>query len=344
MSTADEQVGVRQMVPSSFDSLSADRDLLQRDLVSRWRSRNSDQLDRISEYALIPAGKLLRPLLTLESARSVGGFSDDLAELALAIEYLHVATLIHDDIIDGDDMRRGRPAVMAAFGVPAAIVAGDGLILETFAALAGDRPSGVSDTDIVAVVAVMASAGLSVCRGQMLESELVGDLNCTVDQYLTMAQLKTGVLFESACRIGAILGGGQARWVWALGMFGKHLGAAFQIRDDLLGFDSPAVLTGKPRDSDVQNRRPTLPMLLAYQRATPGGRKQLEKVFVGEAPEADSFEVVREIVEATSARKAAGEHAAKEIRQAKHHLAELPVADSAAVLSDLADYAAGRNS
>jgi geranylgeranyl diphosphate synthase, type I len=342
MRTADDRAGVRETELPGFAPLLADRELLNRDLLRSWCGRDDGQLGVISEYALVPAGKMLRPLLVLESARCVGGSPEDLTELALAVEYLHVATLVHDDIIDGDDMRRGRPSVQAAFGVPAAIVAGDGLILETFAALAGPRPETVSDVDVIAMVAVMASAGLSLCRGQLLETELAGDLNCTVDQYLTLAELKTGALFESACRIGAILGAGRREWVDALGGFGKHLGVAFQIRDDLLAFDGSSALIGKPRESDLQNHRPTLPVLLAYQRATGDGRTQLERAFSEESPGEDSYAQVRGIVETTGAREAAGEYAAEMIRRARHRLTELPTGESIATLGEIADYASGR--
>ncbi|MFL6117956.1 MAG: polyprenyl synthetase family protein [Catenulispora sp.] len=347
MSTTEEHLAARPGRPDGSGTLDADRELLRDTLAARWRERR-DPMDRICDYALIPAGKLLRPLLVLQSARAVGGAGLDpgdgpaLAELALAIEYLHVATLVHDDIIDHDDTRRGRPSVQAAHGVPTAIIVGDGLLLETFAALAGSRPAGVPGSAVVAVVEVMAEAGRDLCRGQLLEVEFIGDLSCTAERYLTMAHLKTGVLFQSACRIGALLGGAPPRWVRALGEFGANLGAAFQIRDDLLGFDAAATATGKPRDSDVLNRRPTLPMLLAYQRADADRRRQLEKIFADPQARPDAFERVGEIVAATGALPAAAGYAQQAIDAAKRALRVLPGGESIAVLEGLADHAAGR--
>ncbi|MEU7603915.1 polyprenyl synthetase family protein [Streptomyces sp. NPDC041003] len=326
---------------SGLTSFLAGGDLLQRELTAIWGGRR-DPLGAIAEHALVPAGKLLRPLLVLESARCVGGAPEELTELALAIEYLHVATLIHDDIIDEDDIRRGRPSVQAAFGVPAAIVAGDGLILETFAALTGARPAGVSDADIVAVTSIMASAGVGVCRGQLLESEFVGDLNCGVEQYLTMAQLKTGALFEAACRIGAVLGTGRQDWIDALGTFGMRLGTAFQVRDDLLAFDGSSALIGKPRESDLQNRRPTLPILLSYQRASSGERWELERAFREDCASEESFAVVGKIVESTGGREAAQQFAADLIADAKDCLTRLPAGESTDTLAQIADYSSGR--
>ncbi|MFD0373314.1 polyprenyl synthetase family protein [Streptomyces sp. NPDC127114] len=331
----------RDAKPSGLASFLAGGDPLQRELLGIWGG-GLDVLGRIAEYALVPAGKLLRPLLVLESARCVGGTPEELTELALAIEYLHVATLIHDDIIDEDDMRRGRPSVQAEFGVAPAIVAGDGLILETFAALTGSRPAGVSDADIVAVTSVMARAGVDLCRGQLLEAEYVGDLDCTVDQYLTVARLKTGVLFEAACRIGAVLGTGRQDWIRALGEYGMNLGIAFQIRDDLLGFDDASAHIGKPQDSDLENRRPTLPVLLAHQRASDRERALLERAFRGQLPPEEAFALVRELVRTTGGRDAAADMATGLIDDAKDRLSLLPAGESADTLAEIADYASRR--
>ncbi|MGW4891932.1 polyprenyl synthetase family protein [Kitasatospora sp. NPDC004240] len=331
----------READPAGLAAFLADGDLLQRDLLEIWGGR-SDLLGRIAEYALVPAGKLLRPLLVLESARSVGGAADGLAEVALAVEYLHVATLIHDDIIDEDDTRRGRPSVQAAFGVPAAVVAGDGLILETFATLTGARPAGVSDAAIVAATSVLATAGVGLCRGQLLESEFVGDLDCTVEDYLTMARLKTGVLFEAACRIGAVLGTERQDWIDALGDYGARLGTAFQIRDDLLAFDDTAAPIGKPRESDLENRRPTLPILLAHRLADDTGRKRLEQAFRGELPVDEAFAEVRTIVETSGGREAAAEVAADLVAEARERLTRLPASPSTGTLAEIAAYASRR--
>jgi len=346
--TREEQAGSIQADLHTWDLPQRDRELLQRSLVLLWRGRDGGRLDRIAEHALIPAGKLLRPLLVLEAARAVGGYREELAEAALALEYLHVATLIHDDIIDHDDVRRGRPSVQAAFGVPDAIVAGDGLLLEAFAALVGAQPGAAGDeannADVVAAVAALAAAGIGLCRGQLLEAEFVGKLDCPADRYLTMARLKTGVLFECACRIGALLGGGPHRSVDALGGYGRHLGTAFQIRDDLLGFDAQAAAIGKPRESDVQNRRPTLPILLAYQNSSAADRGRLERAYAQQTPDAGAVALVRRLVEASGAREAAQQYAAEEIRRAKRRLAELPAGDSTLALGRLADYALERSS
>jgi geranylgeranyl diphosphate synthase, type I len=344
MRPTEEEIGVRETERAKLDALEAERELLNLDLLTHWSDRDGDQISKIAEYALLPAGKLLRPLLLLESARCVGGRPAELTKLALAVEYLHTATLVHDDIIDADDMRRGRPSVQAAFGVPTAILVGDALIFETFAALTGPRPDRVSDAAVAAAVAILATAGLNLCRGQLLESELAGDLTCTVDQYLTMVRWKTGELFESPCRIGVLLGGGRPEWADSLGLFGRHLGTAFQIRDDLLAFDSTSAQTGKPTGSDLQNRRPTLPLLMAYRLAGPGDRRELERAFRAPSIGDEAEATVRGIVETTGARDATARYAADYVDQAKQCLASLPSGESTLVLGAIADYAYGRRS
>ena len=318
----------------------ATQDLLNLALAGALDGQDHNSLSRIFEYALLPAGKLLRPILLLESARCVGGVPEELTQLALAMEYLHVATLVHDDIIDDDDMRRGRPSVQAAFGVPSAILVGDGLIFQTFAALTGPRPSGVTDAAIIAAVGIVASAGLNLCRGQAVEAELAGNLTWTVEEYLWMARLKTGELFESSCKVGAMLGAGLPKWADELGLFGRHLGTAFQIRDDLLAFDSTPELTGKPADSDLQNRRPTLPLLLAYQRAGNTDRRALERAFGLADPGEDTFDQVRWIVETTGARVAAEQHAVELADRARERLSAFP-AERSSALDEIADYVCG---
>ena len=323
------------------DTLLAAREPLDRALHARWRGQ-PDPLDRVAGYALVPAGKMIRPVLTLEAVRCVGGVPEDVAELALAVEYLHVASLVHDDIIDGDGVRRGRPSVPAAFGIPAAVVAGDGMILHTFATLAARRPAGVPDGAVVAAVAALAEAGLGLCRGQLLEAELTGDLTCPVDRYLAMVELKTGALFEAACGVGAILGGGRAEWVEALSAYGRLLGSAFQIRDDLLGFDGAAAPTGKPQDSDLRNRRPTLPVLLAHRRAPAEARRRLEELYRGAGADGDPYAELLSIVASAGGREAAEDVAAEVIARARACLAVLPPGPGVTALEEFADYASGR--
>jgi geranylgeranyl diphosphate synthase, type I len=247
--------------------------VLRQELGRRW-PETADQLSAIARYALLPAGKLLRPIMALHAAEAVGGSPADVLAAALGMEYLHVATLVHDDIIDGDELRRGRPSVHAAYGIPDAIVAGDHLIFSAFSAIA-DEGGSLPAVRVAAAAAALAAAGRDLCRGQMLESELVGDLDAGSLWYLEMIRLKTGALFRAVCHIGALLGGADPETACGLARYGEHVGIAFQIRDDLLDYLAGPEQTGKAAASDLRNGRPTLPLLLAYDAGSDPQRLEL---------------------------------------------------------------------
>jgi geranylgeranyl diphosphate synthase, type I len=252
---------------------SASGRMLRHELGRRW-PETADQLSSIARYALLPAGKLLRPIMALHAAEAVGGSPADVLAAALGMEYLHVATLIHDDIIDGDELRRGRPSVQAAYGIPDAIVSGDHLIFSAFSAVA-DEGGSLPAVRVAAAAAALAAAGRDLCRGQILESQLVGDLEAGSLWYLEMIRLKTGALFRAVCHIGALLGGADQETASGLARYGEHVGIAFQIRDDLLDYLAGPELTGKAAASDLRNGRPTLPLLLAYDAGSDAQRAEL---------------------------------------------------------------------
>jgi geranylgeranyl pyrophosphate synthase len=197
--------------------------------------------------ALAAGGKRLRPLLVFLASNL-----DDEPPVAegVAVELVHMATLIHDDLIDGAEFRRGRAAAWAAYGPDAARAAGDYLFARAFSELtaAGDAPS----------IALLAEATLCLARGEALQRRQRNDPETTVESYLERCALKTGKLFEAACR----LGGSDP----ALGDFGLALGIAFQITDDILDCSGETVETGKIAGVDLREGTPTLPLLLAAQR------------------------------------------------------------------------------
>jgi geranylgeranyl pyrophosphate synthase len=317
-------------------------DLLIQELETRWQA-DAERLPRISRYALLPAGKLLRPLLVLESARAVGSEVGELLGAALGVEYLHVGSLIHDDLIDGDETRRGRPSVPHRFGAADAIVTGDALILEMFTAVTECADRGVPPDRVVAAVRALARAGVDLCRGQTMEAELCGDLSCGLDAYLAMIGLKTGALFRGACQTGVILGGGTAPQEQAITGYAEHLGLAFQMHDDLLPHLSDTAATGKSSLSDVANARPTFPILLGYRMAGTRDRRRLELALSGDLSPSESMEVAGTALTATGALDAAREQAAAQAALAKERLGELPSTAASAVLAAVADRAVDRD-
>lgn len=300
-------------------------------------------LDDICRHALAPGGKLLRPVLLIESAVAVGGRAESVMPAAVGTECGHVASLVHDDIIDGDETRRGRPAVHSAYGMDQAIVAGDALIFFLFQCLAECRLTGVPADRIVAALDVVARAGYDLCRGQSLESELQGDLSCDVDTYLTMIRLKTAALFRASCESGAILGMGSEEWVGALAGYGENLGTAFQIHDDLLAYTADPASTGKAAVSDVRNRRLTLPVILAYQNADTADRLRIEGIMSGAVDTEDAYRTLGGIIERTRAVEASRAMAWGHARQARDDLDILPAGPSRTRLARLAELAVDRD-
>jgi geranylgeranyl diphosphate synthase type I len=310
--------------------------LLRRELARRW-PETEDQLAAISRYALLPAGKLLRPIMTLHAAEAVGGNPADVLAASLGMEYLHVATLVHDDIIDEDALRRGRPAVQAAYGIPAAIVTGDHLIFSAFAAIADERAS-VPAGRVAAAAAALAAAGRDLCRGQMLEAQLVGDLDASALWYLEMIRLKTGALFRAVCHIGALLGGAEHDSAYGLARYGEHLGIAFQIRDDLLDYLAGPEQTGKPAGSDLRNGRPTLPLLLAYDAARDAQRLELLALLERRGAGEGDVELLTGLLQETGAVSYARQQMTSHLELAHAELAVLDPSPAVDVLADIAHW------
>jgi geranylgeranyl diphosphate synthase type I len=243
---------------------------------------------------------------------------------AVGAECGHVASLIHDDIIDDDEVRRGRSSVQHKFGIGDAIVAGDALIFDLFAALAECRQTGVSAERVVASLAAVSRAGIDLCRGQSLESELSRELRFDVDAYLLVAKLKTAAYFRAACESGAIMGGGDRNDIEGLAAYGDYLGLAFQIHDDLLAYVSDPESTGKSATSNLENARMTLPIILAYEAATKQERQFIRDCMVSVIDPQEALGTVHDLLRRTGAIEAASTIARDYAQKARYALDGLP--------------------
>jgi geranylgeranyl diphosphate synthase type I len=317
------------------------------ELAKRWTG-DLDGLQAICRYALIPAGKLFRPMLLLESALAVGGEIEHVLPAAVGSEYGHTASLIHDDIIDKDDLRRERVTVHRKFGTDNAIVAGDALIFGLFLCLAECRNTGVPADRIVAALEIAATSGIDMCRGQSLESEITANSVRDLNRYLQMIALKSAALFSAACQCGAVLGGGSDMSVQAMGDYGKQLGLAFQIIDDLFTFTGDSATIGKPTTSDIRNRRLTLPILLAYESGAPADIRELDRAFLStdealsDADAAAALAAVTATLERTGAIDRSFRIAEQHATAARDVLTVLPETPSRERLGWWADRAVGR--
>jgi geranylgeranyl pyrophosphate synthase len=213
----------------------------------------------LGEHALATlsaGGKRLRPLVVFICAGP--GAGEDAVRSAVAVELVHMATLVHDDVLDRSQLRRGRPTVYASSGRLAATATGDFLFAQAFAELV--------HTERVEAVRVLSSAASALARGELMQRADAWSEDIDPERYLERCALKTGRLFEAACRLGAISGGPGEAAAASLGAFGARIGLAFQILDDVLDVSGPTERTGKPRGADLLDGTVTLPLILARRR------------------------------------------------------------------------------
>jgi geranylgeranyl diphosphate synthase type I len=294
-------------------------------------------LTATSAYTLAVPGKLLRPLLLLEACRAAGGDPDQVISAAAGLEAAHVASLIHDDIVDGDDLRRGQPSLHARFDLPAALITGDLFIFYSFLGLVQAHQGGVSAEEVLQAIRLLSQMGIDMAKGQALEAVLSCQPGVTETAYLHMVRLKTASACAAACHIGACLGGGSAEATAALAAFGDNLGVAFQIVDDILAYEGDLQALGKPLSSDLRNCRITLPLILAHQSASPDLRYRLDDLTVSDAPAAARHAEMKTILTETGALDAARSRALYFSRCSQEHLHLLPDSPARQRLHQLAD-------
>jgi geranylgeranyl diphosphate synthase type I len=289
-------------------------------------------------YALSAPGKLLRPLLMLEACRAAGGDPDTIFPAAAGTEYAHVASLIHDDIIDGDQERRGQLTLHVKYNLGSAIVTGDLLIFETFLSYTQCHDRGVSAEAVLAAIRVLSLTSIEVCRGQALEETIAGDLDVTEQTYMEMIRLKTASACRAATRIGALLSDAPDQIIDALGRYGEYLGTAFQIIDDMLSYEGRPVVVGKSLKSDLRNQRVTLPVIYVLQSGGPEIRCQIRALFTA-AEEDDAARHARltQLLTASRALDRARAQAYRYTNMAKQQLDLVPPSESRECLRSLAD-------
>jgi geranylgeranyl diphosphate synthase type I len=221
-----------------------------------------------------PMGKRLRPILCLLGCAAVGGDPDHALPAAAAIELLHNFSLIHDDVEDGDEMRRHRPTVWKLWGVPQAINAGDGMFTLAFAAIQRLTQRGVNSKATLAALNRFTSTCLALTEGQHLDIGFETRPVVSVDEYMRMIQGKTAALIGAGVAIGARIGGATSRQETDLLQFGQAVGLAFQIQDDILGIWGDPTVTGKAAGNDILRRKKSLPLLHALNHPRVGDQMQ----------------------------------------------------------------------
>jgi geranylgeranyl pyrophosphate synthase len=272
-------------------------------------------LGRYAGDTIAAGGKRLRPLLVCLAAGVPAPDSELLVRAAVSVELVHGATLVHDDVLDGSALRRGRPTVVASGGRELATATGDLLFSRAFAELAA--------TGSVEAVRILSRASSELAAGELMQREDAWRADVGVDRYLERCRLKTGVLFRAACELGALAGGGSSE---SLSEFGERIGVAFQLLDDVLDIVGPPERTGKPRGADLLDGTVTLPLIEARARDP-----QLASLQVKDIASSEEALAVCERIGATGALDVVKARALELVAGAKSLLGALPERQRAAL-------------
>ena len=238
---------------------------------------NPKKLYDAAGHLIVNGGKRLRPYMVIRSCQILGGKSSTAMISASAVEMVHNFTLVHDDIMDNDEMRHGVPTVHKKFGMPIAILAGDVLFSKAFQIISESKLSPNANTHLISR---LAKACVDVCEGQLLDIKMADEKRIpTEKEYITMIGKKTAALFDVSCAMGAICATNKPKDISNLSTFGRNLGIAFQITDDLIGVMGDPKVTKKPVGNDLREGKKSLPILMAIKLAKSNEKKIILKAF-----------------------------------------------------------------
>ena len=297
-----------------------------------------DNLEEASVYLTRAGGKMLRPALTLITAEAVGGDKKFALKSAAAIELIHTFSLIHDDIMDQDDMRRGMPSVHKVWGDDVAILAGDTLFSKAFEIIVGTE--GTSSNQNNKSLATVADACVKICEGQALDMSFEERFDVTEEEYMEMIFKKTGALIAAATKVGAVMGGASQEVIDAMYEYGRLIGLAFQIQDDYLDLASDEETLGKPIGSDIGKGKMTI---IAIKGLVADDSGKLLEILKNENNSQDEIDEAIEILTNCGAIEYARNLAHESVVKAKEVLEILPDSSSKQVLADIADFVLERS-
>ena len=293
---------------------------------------NFDLVSQVASHILFSGGKRLRPLLLILSARICGYTGEDDIKFATALEYLHTATLLHDDLVDGASLRRGQPVANFVWDNTTAVLVGDFLFA---------RASSIAaKTKSLEAIEVLAYVTEEMSQGELFQLVKKGNLKLTEAEYLEVIRRKTAVLFEGACRLGASLVDSGNEKKAALTEYGYNLGIAFQMADDLLDYVQQDTKTlGKKAGADLKEGKVTLPVIHTLNKATPKDRVLIESIIQNKDFSLDEFQTLINLMENYGGLEYTRREAASYVNMAKEVLSIFPASQTRDILSGFADYA-----
>lgn len=286
-------------------------------VIARRLSSDVALINQISHYIVSAGGKRIRPLLVLLFSNALGFRGPERHELAAVVEFIHTATLLHDDVVDESELRRGRPTANASFGNAASVLVGDFLYSRAFQMMVS--------VNRMRVLEVLADATNVIAEGEVLQLMNMHDPDISVDDYLRVIRFKTAKLFEASARLGAVIAGADRAVEEACADYGRALGTAFQLVDDLLDYEGHTEELGKNVGDDLREGKPTLPLLIAMERGTPEQRALVRHAI--EHGEVERLDEIISIVRDTGALQATRDAAQAEVERAEQCIANLPPSD-----------------
>jgi octaprenyl-diphosphate synthase len=290
-------------------------------------------INQVGAYIINSGGKRLRPVIHLLAARAFGYEGSQHIDLAAIIEFIHTATLLHDDVVDGSDLRRGEATANNLWGNEASVLVGDFLYSRAFQMMVGIGSMQVMD--------ILADATNTIAEGEVLQLLNCHDPDTTEARYLEVIHNKTAKLFESAARLGAVINGRNSAEEAAMTAYGMHLGCAFQLIDDVLDYTADSEDTGKNVGDDLAEGKPTLPLIHAMREASPADAAHIRSAI--EEGGLEQIDRILETIESTGAIDYTARCAQAEADQAIEALNVIPASPYRDALTGLARFAVNRN-
>ena len=283
-------------------------------------------ISQIGQYIISAGGKRLRPILTILAGKALGYDQDPLYSLAAMVEFIHTSTLLHDDVVDESDLRRGRQTANNMFGNAAAVLVGDFLYTRAFQLMVASNN--------LRILEVMAEATNIIAEGEVLQLMNIGNIDVTEEEYLHVIEYKTAKLFQAAAQVGAILAGATDLQEQALKNYGTHLGTAFQIIDDVLDYAGDVTTIGKNLGDDLAEGKPTLPLIYLLNQGSPAVAADVRHAL--EHADRSYFDKIHQHVVNSDALTYCTMQAKKAVDAAINCLNELPVNETTQAMRDLA--------
>ncbi len=315
---------VHKLIKSDMDAVN--------DTIRRRLFSEVVLINQISHHIINSGGKRLRPVLVLLSARAMGYQGKYHVDLAAIVEFIHTATLLHDDVVDSSELRRGQETANALWGNEASVLVGDFLYSRSFQMMV--------DVGNMRVMDILAETTNTIAEGEVLQLLNCHDADTTEERYVKVIRYKTAKLFEAAAQLGAVISEASPELEEAMVKYGMHLGTAFQLVDDMLDYSDPDQDIGKNVGDDLAEGKPTLPLIYAMRHGTPEQAATVRRAI--EEGAVEEIDRIREAIETTGAIAYTAGSARKEAEMAKAALAGVPDSPYKEALAALAEFSVNR--